>query len=59
MGLLDNVFGPNSNHAVPGSNVTKPLMIALLALLASRYLSGGSKKIRLRLALTAYPHHPA
>ena len=44
MGLLDNVFGPSSNPAVPGSNVTKPLMIALLALLASRFLSGGSKK---------------
>jgi uncharacterized protein YidB (DUF937 family) len=43
MGLLDNVFGSDSNPAVPGGNVTKPLVIALLALLASRYLSGGSK----------------
>jgi uncharacterized protein YidB (DUF937 family) len=42
MGLLDNVFGSNSG-AVPGGNVAKPLMIALLALLASRYMSGGSK----------------
>ncbi|MGC2409545.1 MAG: YidB family protein [Methyloceanibacter sp.] len=44
MGLLDNVFGSGSSSAVPGGNVTKPLMIALLALLASRYMSGGSKE---------------
>ena len=44
MGLLDNVFGSSSGSAVPGGNVTKPLMIALLALLASRYMSGGSKE---------------
>jgi uncharacterized protein YidB (DUF937 family) len=44
MGLLDNVFGSDSNPAVPGGNVTKPLMIALLALLASRYLSGGPRE---------------
>jgi uncharacterized protein YidB (DUF937 family) len=44
MGLLDNVFGSGSSTAVPGGNVTKPLMIALLALLASRYVSGGSKE---------------
>ena len=43
MGLLDNVFGSDSNPALPGGNVTKPLMIALLALLASRYMSSGSK----------------
>jgi uncharacterized protein YidB (DUF937 family) len=43
MGLLDNVLGSNSGSAVAGGNVTKPLMIALLALLASRYMSGGSK----------------
>jgi uncharacterized protein YidB (DUF937 family) len=43
MGLLDNIFGSGSSSAVPGGNVTKPLMIALLALLASRYMSGGSK----------------
>jgi uncharacterized protein YidB (DUF937 family) len=39
MGLLDNIFGAGSGPAVPGGNVTKPLMIALLALLASRYFS--------------------
>jgi uncharacterized protein YidB (DUF937 family) len=44
MGLLDSVFGSDSSSAVPGGNVTKPLMIALLALLASRYMSGGSKE---------------
>jgi uncharacterized protein YidB (DUF937 family) len=44
MGLLDNVFGSGSSSAVPGGNVTKPLMIALLALLASRYMSGGTKE---------------
>jgi uncharacterized protein YidB (DUF937 family) len=44
MGLLDNVFGSSTGSAVPGGNVTKPLMIALLALLASRYMSGGSKE---------------
>ena len=43
MGLPDNIFGSNSSSAVPGGNVTKPLIIALLALLASRYMSGGSK----------------
>jgi uncharacterized protein YidB (DUF937 family) len=44
MGILDSVFGSDSSSAVPGGNVTKPLMIALLALLASRYMSGGSKE---------------
>jgi uncharacterized protein YidB (DUF937 family) len=44
MGLLDSVFGSDSSSAVPGGNLTKPLMIALLALLASRYMSGGSKE---------------
>ena len=44
MGLLDNVLGSSSGSAVPGGTVTKPLMIALLALLASRYVSGGSKE---------------
>jgi uncharacterized protein YidB (DUF937 family) len=43
MGLLDSIFGSDSSSAVPGGNVTKPLMIALLALLASRYMSGGAK----------------
>jgi hypothetical protein len=47
MGLLDNIFGSasSSSSAVPGGNVTKPLVIALLALLASRYMSGGKKEI--------------
>jgi uncharacterized protein YidB (DUF937 family) len=44
MGVLDNVLGSDSSSAVPGGNVTKPLMIALFALLASRYMSGGSKE---------------
>jgi hypothetical protein len=44
MGLLDNIFGSasSSSSAVPGGNVTKPLVIALLA---SRYMSGGKKEI--------------
>ena len=34
-----NIFG--SDHpAVPGGSVAKPLIIALLALLASRYFGG-------------------
>ena len=44
MGLPDDVFASDTNPAVPGGNVAKPLMIALLALLASRYLSGAQKK---------------
>ena len=43
MGVFDNVSGPSTGTAVPGGNVTKPLVIALLALLAARHLSGGSK----------------
>jgi uncharacterized protein YidB (DUF937 family) len=43
MGLFDNISGPRTGTAVPGGNVTKPLMIALLALLAARSMSGGSK----------------
>jgi hypothetical protein len=35
MGVLD-VLGSSSNPAVPGGNLTKALVIALLALLASR-----------------------
>jgi uncharacterized protein YidB (DUF937 family) len=54
MGLLDNVFGSGSSTAVPGGNVTKPLMIALLALLASRHMSGGSKEA----AASARPDAP-
>jgi uncharacterized protein YidB (DUF937 family) len=45
MGLLDNIFGSDSStQAVPGGNLSKPLMIALLALLASRYLGGGKEE---------------
>jgi len=44
MGLLDNVFGSSSGSALPGGNVTKPLMIALLGLLAARAMSGGTKE---------------
>jgi uncharacterized protein YidB (DUF937 family) len=46
MGLPDSVFGSDAT-AIPGGNVAKPLMIALLALLAllaSHYMSGGSKE---------------
>ena len=49
MGLFDNISGPSTGTAVPGGNVTKPLVIALLALLASRSMSGGSRTLRLRL----------
>jgi uncharacterized protein YidB (DUF937 family) len=42
MGLLDNIFGSGSDPAVPGGNISKPLMIALLALLA-HYMTSGSK----------------
>ena len=38
MGLLDNVLG----SAIPGGRYAKPLGIALLALLASRAMGGGS-----------------
>jgi uncharacterized protein YidB (DUF937 family) len=44
MGVLDNIFGGDKGPAVPGGSVAKPLMIALLALLASRYMSGGGQK---------------
>lgn len=42
--MSQNIFGSESNPAVPGGSVTKPLIIALLALLASRAMSGGQKK---------------
>ncbi len=58
MGLLDNVFGSGSSSAVPGGNVTKPLMIALLALLASRYMSGGSKSPAASHSAPASPSTP-
>jgi uncharacterized protein YidB (DUF937 family) len=44
--MPQNIFGSDSGPAVPGGSVTKPLVIALLALLASRYLSGGQKQAR-------------
>ncbi len=44
MGVLDSIFGSEKGPAVPGGNVAKPLMIALLALLASRYMAGGGQK---------------
>ena len=44
MDLLGNIFGEvRSGPTVPGADVTKPLTIALLQLLASRYLSDGHK----------------
>jgi len=36
MGVLDSIFGSGSTTAVPGGNLTKPIIIALLGLLASR-----------------------
>jgi uncharacterized protein YidB (DUF937 family) len=42
--MSQNIFGSESNPAVPGGSVTKPLIIALLALLASRAMSGEQKK---------------
>lgn len=36
------IFGSDDSSAVPGGNVAKPLIIALLALLASRYMGGKS-----------------
>jgi uncharacterized protein YidB (DUF937 family) len=38
--MAQNIFGSESGPALPGGNVAKPLIIALLALLASRYLGG-------------------
>ena len=35
--MASSIFGSDSSSALPGGNVAKPLMIALLALLASRY----------------------
>jgi uncharacterized protein YidB (DUF937 family) len=42
--MPQNIFGSESNPAVPGGSLAKPLIIALLALLASRAMSGGQKK---------------
>jgi uncharacterized protein YidB (DUF937 family) len=41
--MAQNIFG-SGGPAVPGGNVAKPLIIALLALLASRYFGGGKKQ---------------
>ena len=38
--MASNIFGSEGGSAVPGGNVTKPLVIGLLALLASRYFGG-------------------
>ncbi len=38
--MAQNIFGSDGGPAVPGGNVAKPLIIALLALLASRYFGG-------------------
>lgn len=44
MEMPDNTFASDSNPAIPGDSLTKPLIIALLALLASRYLGGSGQK---------------
>ena len=44
MGMPDTAFASDTNSAVPGDSFTKPLIIASLALLASRYLGGGGQK---------------
>jgi uncharacterized protein YidB (DUF937 family) len=44
MGLSDNIFGSDKSSPVPGGSVAKPLIIALLALLASRYMSGSGQQ---------------
>jgi uncharacterized protein YidB (DUF937 family) len=40
MSSANNISGSDQNPAVPGGSVGKPLMIALLALLAARYFGG-------------------
>ncbi|MFO7479103.1 MAG: YidB family protein [Methyloceanibacter sp.] len=37
---MSNIFGSDSGQALPGGNIAKPLIIALLALLASRAFGG-------------------
>lgn len=44
MALPDNIFGSDDNPPVPGGNITKPLVIALLAYLATRYLGSGQEE---------------
>lgn len=41
--MPQNIFGSESGSALPGGNLAKPLIIALLALLASRAMGGGKK----------------
>ena len=43
MASPSNIFGSDGGSAVPGGNVAKPLIIALLALFASRYFSSKGK----------------
>ena len=43
MGVFDNISDPSTSTALPGGNVAKPLVIGLLSVLASRYMSGASK----------------
>jgi uncharacterized protein YidB (DUF937 family) len=43
MGVLDSIFGSGSATAVPGGNLAKPIVIALLGLLASRALGGSGR----------------
>ena len=40
MGMLDDALGSSSNPAIPGGDLSKPLIGALLALLAARYTRG-------------------
>ena len=44
MEMPDNALASETHPAVPGDSLTKPLIIALLALLASRYLGRGGQK---------------
>ncbi len=42
--MPQNIFGSDTGSAVPGGNVAKPLIIALLALLAVRAMGGGKQE---------------
>jgi uncharacterized protein YidB (DUF937 family) len=54
-----NIFGSDQNPAVPGGSVAKPLIIALLALLASRYFGGKSSEPAGAPAPESKPRSPA
>jgi uncharacterized protein YidB (DUF937 family) len=54
-----NIFGSDQNPAVPGGSVAKPLILALLALLASRYFSGKSSEPARAPAPELQPRSPA